>query len=205
MNHQQQYDLLIQKAKNRNFVGGYTEKHHIIPKSLGGNNKKSNIVVLTGREHFIAHVLLAHIHGKGMWQAVVMMKHSPNYSRKINNRLYQIAKENWANTLKGSKRNPSVGKLISQAKTGKKLSEETKQKMSLVRKGKPRSGDPAKWKHSEESKEKMSISQKYAGNRLPVFYGDANHMKRPEIAAKISAAKKEYWAKKRLEKQQVQI
>lgn len=36
----------------------YCEKHHIIPKSLGGSNNKDNIVVLTAREHFIAHLLL---------------------------------------------------------------------------------------------------------------------------------------------------
>ena len=37
---------------------GYSERHHIIPKSLGGPNTKDNMVRLTAREHFIAHVLL---------------------------------------------------------------------------------------------------------------------------------------------------
>ena len=36
----------------------YQEKHHIIPKSLGGSNKKENIVSLTAREHFVCHRLL---------------------------------------------------------------------------------------------------------------------------------------------------
>lgn len=36
----------------------YTEKHHIIPKSLGGSNKKDNLVALTAREHFVCHWLL---------------------------------------------------------------------------------------------------------------------------------------------------
>lgn len=45
---------------NRKFFTncGY-EKHHIIPKSLGGSNKKENIVVLTPREHCLAHIILA--------------------------------------------------------------------------------------------------------------------------------------------------
>jgi hypothetical protein len=38
---------------------GYIEKHHIIPRSLGGSNDKENIVSLSGREHYIAHLLLA--------------------------------------------------------------------------------------------------------------------------------------------------
>ena len=38
--------------------GGYTEKHHVIPKKLGGSNANSNLINLTAREHFIAHLLL---------------------------------------------------------------------------------------------------------------------------------------------------
>lgn len=38
--------------------GVYYEKHHIIPKSLGGTNDNDNLVLLTAREHYIAHLLL---------------------------------------------------------------------------------------------------------------------------------------------------
>lgn len=38
--------------------GVYYEGHHIIPRSLGGDNKKSNIVLLTPKEHLICHMLL---------------------------------------------------------------------------------------------------------------------------------------------------
>jgi len=45
---------------NRKFkVGCGFEKHHIIPKSLGGSDAKSNLVVFTPREHCLAHMLLA--------------------------------------------------------------------------------------------------------------------------------------------------
>lgn len=36
----------------------YCESHHIIPKSLGGNNEPDNLVNLLPREHFLAHLLL---------------------------------------------------------------------------------------------------------------------------------------------------
>ena len=36
----------------------YVEKHHIIPKSMGGNNSNENIAILTAREHFVCHLLL---------------------------------------------------------------------------------------------------------------------------------------------------
>ena len=51
------YNSIINKAKNR-IIGGYTEKHHIIPSSLGGTNDNENLVSLTAREHFVCHLLL---------------------------------------------------------------------------------------------------------------------------------------------------
>ena len=49
--------MIIERAKSRT-ISGYTEKHHIIPKSLGGSNSKGNLVALTAREHFVCHLLL---------------------------------------------------------------------------------------------------------------------------------------------------
>jgi hypothetical protein len=52
------YDRLMERAKGRVKVKGVHHNHHIIPKSLGGSNEKSNIAVLTYDEHFLAHWLL---------------------------------------------------------------------------------------------------------------------------------------------------
>lgn len=54
------YMALIENAKNSTRLKSesYFENHHIIPKSLGGSNKKNNMVLLTAKEHFIAHLLL---------------------------------------------------------------------------------------------------------------------------------------------------
>jgi hypothetical protein len=51
------YYRIIDRAKSR-VISGYTENHHIIPKSLGGTNSKANLVALTAREHFVCHLLL---------------------------------------------------------------------------------------------------------------------------------------------------
>jgi len=45
------YQKLIEKARSRPMIEGYFEKHHIIPRSLGGTNDPENIVNLTSREH----------------------------------------------------------------------------------------------------------------------------------------------------------
>ena len=57
------YNQLVKKAKVRNLTKEtsdcYVEIHHIIPRSLGGSNDKENLVVLTAKEHYIAHHLLS--------------------------------------------------------------------------------------------------------------------------------------------------
>ena len=55
------YNRIVERATNRDVLG-YVEKHHIIPKCLGGDNKKSNIVLLTAKEHYICHKLLCEIY-----------------------------------------------------------------------------------------------------------------------------------------------
>lgn len=44
--------------KSRKVDGEYFEKHHILPKSMGGSNDPINLVLLTPKEHFICHHLL---------------------------------------------------------------------------------------------------------------------------------------------------
>ena len=58
MDHQRVYHQLIDRAKLRGNFEGYKEKHHIIPRCLGGSNDLDNLVYLTAREHFICHWLL---------------------------------------------------------------------------------------------------------------------------------------------------
>jgi hypothetical protein len=61
MDYQRIYDQIIDRAKERK-VEGYKEKHHIIPKCMGGSNQRENLVELTAREHFICHWLLCRIY-----------------------------------------------------------------------------------------------------------------------------------------------
>lgn len=59
------YNKLIESRQslNRTFKRncGF-EKHHIVPKSLGGSNEAENIIVLTPREHCFAHKLLTRMY-----------------------------------------------------------------------------------------------------------------------------------------------
>lgn len=62
MNYIKVYDDLVAKCivrgLDKKVLNGYFEKHHIIPKCLGGKNTNDNYVLFTAREHVIAHKLL---------------------------------------------------------------------------------------------------------------------------------------------------
>jgi hypothetical protein len=61
MNYQKIYNRLVEYRKQYPATG-YVERHHIVPRSMGGSDEAANLVVLTGREHWVAHLLLWKIH-----------------------------------------------------------------------------------------------------------------------------------------------
>lgn len=88
MNYNQIYENLINNAKSRK-LHEYSEVHHIIPKCMGGDDTKDNLVELTAREHFIAHLLLVKIYKNNfkLVKAVAMMCVG-HCERRSTNRLY---------------------------------------------------------------------------------------------------------------------
>lgn len=59
MDYKHHYEKLISTRKNRFLKEGeYYEKHHILPKCIGGSDDQDNLIYLTAREHYIAHWLL---------------------------------------------------------------------------------------------------------------------------------------------------
>lgn len=133
-------------------VTGYTEKHHIIPKSFYINKSKtgwlegnpediSNKVNLTAKEHFLCHLLLTKM-TTGMAKtkmsfAIAILSRSKKLQNKVTSRTYAYIKKLHSAassiTHKGVAEKHVVSletrQKISKAKTGKKLSEETKKKM----------------------------------------------------------------------------
>lgn len=170
MDYSRIYDELISNAKDRDLTC-YIEKHHIIPRCLGGNDSLDNLVNLTAREHFIAHLLLCKINPnhKGLRLALWMMSNVKDKNQERytpNSRLYEIIRLEYSKSVSGEN-NPNFGNKYSKetrlilsrhAKErvgsrnnfyGKKHSEETRAIIS-----KSSSGN----KHSEETKQKMSVA-----------------------------------------------
>ena len=135
------YYTIVHRAQTRTILE-YTEKHHIIPKSCGGNNSKDNLVSLTAKEHFICHLLLTKMtdgqHRHLMVYAFHGMKANQNLNRYSSNlevtaKIYQSLKEELS-LIKRSQVPWNKGKkLKSSWNKGKPMSEETKQKIREAR------------------------------------------------------------------------
>lgn len=98
MNYLKIYNSIIERRKYE-IPQGYSENHHIIPRSLGGSDKKYNLIRLTAREHFICHLLLTKIYPKFSinWYKVIyafMMMHcSSKNQMRYTSKIYSLYKE----------------------------------------------------------------------------------------------------------------
>lgn len=120
MDHARIYDALMTKAKGRGLNKaehtGYFEFHHIVPRCRGGSDAKNNLVMLTGREHYIAHMLLWKMHPSDyllVYAAFMMANVDSRNGGKINSRLYAAIREEFARVqsklLAGMKTKSLVG------------------------------------------------------------------------------------------------
>ena len=180
-------------TKRDRILDGYTEKHHIVPRSFGGSNKIENLVVLTAREHFIAHLLLTKCTkgvfkqkmGYALWNMVNRDK-----GLRTNSKTYEIIRN--AHIAMLSKQNSGSGNPM----FGKHLSNETKEKISAKTKGSKGS------KRSLETRAKISKANIGTKNSMfgvaktEEFILDTrkrminnNPMKKEEVVARIRMSK----------------
>jgi hypothetical protein len=161
------YFELTESRKNRTIeTGVYYEKHHIIPKSLGGSNKKQNLVSLTAKEHFIAHLLLSEMcisknHERKMGFALQKMMNNPSSTIFHTASQFELARIKNHKALLGRKFTEEHKLKLSISNTGVKRSEETKKRNSELAKLRTNELNPFYGrKHSKETKEQMSKTKK---------------------------------------------
>ena len=136
------YFSIIDRAAaedRQKFQGVYYERHHVVPRSLGG--KAMPTVLLTAREHFICHALLLNMLNDAVDQhrmatafLCMVWRKAPNQKR-ITSRLYQALRNKACGSmnahLRGKKRPAEVRKKISRSHTGIKHTEERRKNISL--------------------------------------------------------------------------
>lgn len=160
------YYNIIESAKQYP-EDGYTEKHHIIPKSMGGSNDTSNLISLSARQHYIVHLLLTKMtSGKNrqkMFYAMNMIINSPSGDDIKTSRLYEYVRKNHAEAVSKSKK----GTITGFANTAGKTHEEIfgKEKSAKIKKSIAKSNSSRVW--SNESKKRVSESQKRRAKERP--------------------------------------
>jgi len=170
------YSYITQNGKTSKDEGD--ERHHIVPRSLGGNDDPQNIAFITPREHFVCHWLLTKIYPSGeehwkMINAFRMMRaensNQQRYSTKITSRVYENLKREYSilqsermsgenNPMWGKTHSDEARRLISEKNTGKKLSEEQIARQVGVQTGRKRKP------FSDEWRTKMSESKRGENN-----------------------------------------
>ena len=162
MDYQRIYNRLISRARSESRVKSkhtYYEAHHIVPKCKGGEGESSqwrhhpNIILLTAKEHFVAHQLLCQIYPEhpGLLFALWAMcnQNTANSRIKVSSRVYSRLRQE-SSALKSELYKGQVGTW-----NGRTHSEESKQKMREKKLG---------TKASDETKKKMS-ERKIGGTR----------------------------------------
>jgi hypothetical protein len=160
------YQNLVNKAKERQLDNTvYQEKHHILPKCLGGKDTAENLVSLTLREHYIAHLLLSKFYegeaGRKMHYAMWIMLLQ---QKKRGSRVFEMYRAKYIETsLKTQIITDEFRQNVSRALTGKKKTKTPKllakyERMKDEMKG---SGNPMFGKkQSEETKRKIAEKAK---------------------------------------------
>jgi hypothetical protein len=125
------YDVIMERARTRT-LDGYSERHHILPRALGGSDDPDNLVVLTYREHFLAHWLLTKFttgnDQRKMLHALWSM------IRRSDLRIHLIAKWQYpiARRAAAGPKTPEHVAKVAASLTGKRRSIEAKARMSAA-------------------------------------------------------------------------
>src|ERR1035437_6792830 len=99
------YFKILHNAKTKIYTER-TETHHIIPRCLGGTDEDSNLIKLSLREHYIAHLILIRMvignsNKAKLVHALIMMSKTREDFTRFNSSLYELTKERYMS--KGSR------------------------------------------------------------------------------------------------------
>ena len=223
MNYDNIYDQLMNRAKNRH-LKGYKEKHHIVPRCMGGDDNEINLVTLTPEEHYVAHQLLVKMcryQGTELYNRLVFAMNMMTVGRKKTNKKYGWARrklsramserflgksqthehiEKRREKLVGQKRTPETCLLISQRKTGVKRNwSPTEEQRQATRER------MKEFRHSEEAKKKITGRRKGTpmtdAQKEQISKTQKGRTRNAETRARIAQAAKESWARRKLAKE----
>lgn len=177
MNYRIVYMKIIENAKKQNRRKGdgtYYELHHILPKSIFPlwKKRKSNLVLLTAREHFFCHQLLEKIYPNSNMFLALWFLANDGQNKYCSSREYQKLKERYSFTEKHKQH-------IKEASQRLWASDKAEEVRDKIKKARAEQKNLAWGPRSDESKKHISEATKAA-------------MENPELRELLSKKSKEY-------------
>ena len=203
-NKYRRWYLLITSSPDLNC---YTERHHIVPKSLGGSDDKDNIVLISPRKHFLVHWLLTKF---TTGRARRSMLNAMNIMRRRRPGVDPLPKTSWRYEVsrkamveyaalrevspetrakigakhRGKRISAAHAAAVSAANLGRKHTQETRRKVAAAQIGnKKRLGQSP----SLATRAKLSVSGK--GNKSKTGVTDSDETRRLKSIAHADASK----------------
>ncbi len=163
------------------------EFHHILPKCLGGEDSKENLIPLTPREHYLAHLTLWKIypHENGIALALwafngAFKKEGFEFQKGLPSKIYQKLKESidFGASQRGIKKSPEFCENLRKKRLGKKNSEETKRRI------KEHHADVRGIKNANFGKKWSESQKKRASEIKKEYYKDPQNRSKPVLSRK---------------------
>lgn len=209
MNYAKHYQLLISKYGSVGKPEGYSERHHILPRCLGGGDEESNLIYLSAEAHYVAHQLLVRMNpdNYGVSYAAMLMTrigHGKGNGRAGNryyawlkkrfSKLQSLMMKEWLKENANPSTRADVKKKRSAAWSGEKNPSYGKPNWkSIEAAARATRGKPQSEEHKRRKSE--AIAAYWRANP------DKHPMKNPETVAKAAASRKATHARKRLKEE----
>jgi hypothetical protein len=191
VNYKAYYDRLILKARSRTELLGYSERHHVTPKCLGGGDEPFNLVNLTPEEHYVAHQLLVKMNPEhlGISYAAMLMSRVGKGKGRVNNKRYSWLKTRYSVLQSQKMANEMIGNTL---RSGVHHDENSKQKISDSLKKFWEECSDAASSQSERAKSMWENSSPETKKRMT---GNAKGKRSGQALENIRAAQRKRWAK----------
>ena len=172
--------------------------HHIIPACFlpkEFRKDKENLIYLTARQHYIAHLILWKAVGGPMAKAFAMLSKSSLTSRQYENLMKEVSEQNSIDS--SGENNPNYGKHwseemkkhLSEKEKGKYIPPETRAKMSESRKGakNPNYGKSMSEEQRKKISEYRTNNPKFSGVNHPMYGRTHSEETRRKSSERIKA------------------
>lgn len=147
-----EYIIFLNECLKKDYSGQKINKHHILPRFMGGDNSIENLIKLSREDHYIAHILLAHCFDKATHEYTGNILGAHKILKCMNDNI--IIERN----------HPSIKQIMSKETIQKMIDSKLKSGSIIIKNG--------KYTFSDDVKKKMSEANKNAikeGRRVNIF------------------------------------